>query len=259
MRKKIIRLFYFFTLVGENNPPEINYITRERISTNSVLKITDEPQGSRDVEVGGQELARRTCSGSIGEFMRSWKTAIRPWSEFFHGSQISLPPCLDGYVTRVKKNLTFFLGNYFAITTILLLCSILTSFWLLVSTIILCMLIYMIRSRTIKGPIKVGEEEIPPWILYAAAIFITLPLFIFAHVGYIIYCAIGASIMLILLHATFYGNEMEVKSDADVEAQAEMTESAQMAANEQLIMQGRPIIRVTEPKTRVRFNEDESM
>lgn len=40
------------------------------------------------------------------------------------------------------------------------LCSIITSFWLLVSTIILCMLIYMIRARTVKGPIKIGEEEV---------------------------------------------------------------------------------------------------
>uniref|UniRef100_A0A9J2PBG4 Prenylated Rab acceptor protein 1 n=1 Tax=Ascaris lumbricoides TaxID=6252 RepID=A0A9J2PBG4_ASCLU len=279
----------------------IEHMTQTSNSTTSAESIPaanapaseqqEEPQGSRDVEVGGQERARRTCASSFSEFVRSWKTAIRPWSEFFRGSNISLPPCLDGYVTRVKRNLVYFVGNYFAVTTVLLLCSIITSFWLLVSTIILCMLIYMIRARTVKGPIKIGEEEvnisdssalasfsqqangptvhiqqlslkktplIPSWILYAGAIFITLPLFIFAHVGYIIYCAVGASIVLILLHATFYTNEQENKSDEDIGAETEMTESAQMTESGRLPVHERPIVRIVETKTRVRFDEEES-
>uniref|UniRef100_A0A915BSB0 PRA1 family protein n=1 Tax=Parascaris univalens TaxID=6257 RepID=A0A915BSB0_PARUN len=247
----------------------IEHMTQTSNSTTSAESIPaanapapeqqEEPQGSRDVEVGGQERARRTCASSFSEFVRSWKTAIRPWSEFFRGSNISLPPCLDGYVTRLKRNLVYFVGNYFALTTVLLLCSIITSFWLLVSTIILCMLIYMIRARTVKGPIKIGEEEIPSWILYAGAIFITLPLFIFAHVGYIIYCAVGASIILILLHATFYMNGQENKSDEeDIGAETEMTESAQMTESGRLTIHERPTVRIVEPKTRVRFDEDES-
>lgn len=246
--------------------PTTNSLTsaESMTATSAPASEHQEPQGSRDVEVGGEELARRTCSGSIQQFMRSWKTAIRPWSQFFSVSQMSLPPCTDGYVSRLKKNLVHFVGNYFAIATILLLCSIITSFWLLVSSIILCILLFMIRARTMKGPIKVGDEEIPSWILYAGAIFITLPLFIFAHVGYIVYCAIGASIVLILLHATFYENESPKKNEINIESgQSEMTESAQVTAaaaaeTEQLTTTSdRPIIRVTDEqsKTRVHFDD----
>lgn len=164
------------------------------------------------IEVEGTEErpVTRGCSQGVGDFFRSWKTGIRPWSEFLRVSNFSCPPCTNGWVTRIKKNLTYFLANYFAITVVLALCSIITSFWLLISTIILGILIYIIRRATAKGPIIIGEEEIPSWILYAIAVFVTIPLFIFAHVGYIIYCAIGVSAIIIFVHALFYGNEPEI-------------------------------------------------
>ncbi|MCP9264390.1 hypothetical protein DINM_022457 [Dirofilaria immitis] len=167
----------------------------------------------------GDDCRDAQCSTNFRAFhdIQAWSKAVKPWSEFFRFSHFRCPSSINGYIIRVKKNFNQFMANYAVISVILMICGIITSFWLLLSSIILGILVYFIYTKTRNGPIKIGTEEIPIWILYVAAIFITLPLFIYAGVGYILYCAMGLSILLVLVHASFYSNEVFVLPEVNVE------------------------------------------
>ncbi|VDD89240.1 unnamed protein product [Enterobius vermicularis] len=101
-------------------------------------------------------------------------------------------------------NISYFLPNYVVVALLLSFGCIITSFWLLISAIIVALFFAYIHSKTANGPIVVGGEEIPSWILYAATIFAVIPLLILADVGYILYCAIGVSLLIDFIHALFF-------------------------------------------------------
>ncbi|KAL3997729.1 PRA1 family protein [Acanthocheilonema viteae] len=185
-------------------------------------------------EDAGEDFRDVQCATNLRAFhdIRAWCKAVKPWPEFFRFSQFRFPSTINGYVGSVKKNFSQFMANYAVISAILMICGIITSFWLLLSSILLGILVYLIYTKTKDGPIKVGTEEIPVWILYAAAIFITLPLFIYAEVGYILYCTMGISIILILIHASFYNTNSFVLPEVNVDKMTNVNDHSHVAAVE---------------------------
>ncbi|VIO95528.1 Uncharacterized protein BM_BM8029 [Brugia malayi] len=186
-------------------------------------------------EYTGEDSRDVQCATNFRAFhdIRAWSKAVKPWCEFFRLSQFGFSSNINGYITRMKKNFNQFMANYALISAILMICGIITSFWLLLSSILLGILVYFIYTKTKNGPIKIGTEEIPIWILYVAAIFITLPLFIYAEVGYILYCAIGISIILVLIHASFYNNEtITALPEVNVEVMTKVDDQPHVAAAE---------------------------
>ncbi|MFH4983793.1 hypothetical protein AB6A40_010502 [Gnathostoma spinigerum] len=175
-----------------------------RVSNNSseshleVATIDVERCGRSEHEEAEMIVAKYESTKSVvkkkspRECFTQWKSTIRPWiKEFFSLSDFACVSKPSSWLKRVKKNVVYFLPNYLFIALILVLCSILVSFWLLMSTVVLCLLLYAVRRITKKSPVMIGEEEIPPWMLYAIAVFISLPLFLFANFGHILYAAIG--------------------------------------------------------------------
>ncbi|EFO25845.2 hypothetical protein LOAG_02636 [Loa loa] len=191
-------------------------------------------------EDAGEDSRDVQCATNLRAFhdIRAWSKAVKPWSEFFRFSQFGFPSKFNGYITRLKKNFSHFMANYAVISAILMICGIITSFWLLISSILLGILVYTIYTKTRNGPIKIGTEEIPVWILYVAAIFITLPLFIYAEVGYILYCAMGISVLLVLIHASIHKNESLALPEINVEVMTKVDDHPHVGAAEITSYQG---------------------
>ncbi|CAG9529587.1 unnamed protein product [Cercopithifilaria johnstoni] len=202
----------------------------------------------------GEDSRDVQCATNLRAFhdVRAWSKAVKPWHKFFRFSQLALPTNINGYVARMKKNFSQFMANYAVITAILMICGIITSFWLLLSSILLGILVYFIYTKTRNGPIKIGTEEIPSWILYVMAIFITLPLFIYAGVGYILYCAMGISIILILIHASFYNTDLLVLPEVNMKVMTEVSDHQHVADIEITSNQG------ISPKRHVLFHDIEN-
>ncbi|VDN05602.1 unnamed protein product [Thelazia callipaeda] len=217
-----------------------------------------------------EEARDAQCATNFRAFddIRAWSKAVVPWSDFFRFSQFALPRCIHGYIKRVKKNLSRFLANYAVISVIVLLCCIITSFWLMVSCIVLGIFVYAIYRKTKYGPIRVGTEEIPTWILHIAAIFITLPLFIYAGVGYILYCAIGL-LCIQILHINVF-SEIRYLPEENIEIVTELNNQPRLENDKPRIGNDKPRLGTVEvlestsstnsfsPKTRVRFSDDSS-
>jgi hypothetical protein len=52
-------------------------------------------------------------------------------------------------------------------------------------------LLYTIRVRTLKGPVRLGGKEVPPIVLYAGCVLLAIPLLHLADAGAVIYWVIG--------------------------------------------------------------------
>ncbi|KAI6182074.1 PRA1 family protein [Aphelenchoides bicaudatus] len=129
-----------------------------------------------------------------------------PWSEFFNTKKFGLPK-LDVAFQRIQHNLGYFLSNYLCIGVVLLIYCVITSIVLLLSLLALGGLCYSIRQRTLRGPVVIGGQELPPLLLYTVALIITIPLFFLADASGVIGWVIGTSIFLIILHAALYSSE----------------------------------------------------
>jgi len=137
----------------------------------------------------------------------SRREGLRSWAEFVKSTKFRLPTGPNMLVRRMKYNLDYFLSNYLCVFVVLLIYCVLTSFVLLVTLAAIGGLIYFIRKRTLQGPIKLGDKEIPPIVLYIGAVLLAIPLLHLADAGNVIYWVIGSSVFCILLHASFYGSE----------------------------------------------------
>jgi len=159
-----------------------------------------------DVEGNGNASKTAFYAQGAASWLGQRRQSIRPWAEFFKSSKFGLPPVVSA-VSRIQHNLSYFFSNYLCIFAVLLIYCILTSFIMLLTLIALGGLIYTIRQRTLKGPVIVGNQELPPSLLYTLAIMVCIPLFALADVGQVMYWVIGSSILVIFLHAALYESE----------------------------------------------------
>lgn len=202
------------------------------------------------------EPQRKQVKQGFVELVNNWKDAIKPWSEFLSISSFSLPLPVKHTLKRIKENVSYFPANYVAIILLLSFCCIITSFWLLISTIIIAMTFAFIRSKTSKGPLVVGGEEIPSWFLYSAVMFAIIPLLILADVGYILYCAVGTSLILILIHAIFYSGPSIKNSEGQKETpEIVIHQPTKSAESEQLLQSSGDVESDTLQNPHVRFAE----
>jgi len=139
----------------------------------------------------------------------------KPWSEFFNTKKFGLPK-VDGIVQRVQYNLSYFLTNYLCIFVVLLIYCVVTSFVLLLALIALAGLFYSIRQKTLRGPVIIAGNELPPSLLYTLAIIVVIPLFYLADTSGIIGWISGTSLFLIVLHSVLYVSEEVPGSEFEV-------------------------------------------
>jgi hypothetical protein len=139
----------------------------------------------------------------------------RPWSEFFSTKKFGFPK-LDSAIQRIQNNLSHFLTNYLCIFVVLLVYCVVTSFVLLLALIALAGLCYSIRQRTLRGPVIIAGNELPPSLLYSLAIIVVIPLFYLADTSGVIGWVAGTSVFMIFLHAVLYGSEEVPGSEFEV-------------------------------------------
>lgn len=67
--------------------------------------------------------------------------------------------------------------------------------------------LYIIHLKNKNGTIKVLGKELGLAQLYSAAAILSIPLFLIAGAGSAVFWIIGASMVVIALHASFYSRE----------------------------------------------------
>lgn len=131
---------------------------------------------------------------------------IREWSEFFDTSHMMKVPTNTHHLARrLICNLSHFRGNYLCVALILIIYCILSSPFLLFAIVAYLSAIYFVTARTASGrAIKIANFRPNLQQQYYFLTLISIPLLWVAGAPSAVFWVIGASFVVVGLHASIY-------------------------------------------------------
>lgn len=143
------------------------------------------------------------------EWITKRRDTLKPWTEFISISKFKKPNGIGQAGGRLIKNIDYFQSNYLFVFVGLAIYCVLTSPYLLFALIAFIGACYILHLKNADGKLKFGNKEFNLAQLYSAAFICSIPLFIFAGATSALFWIIGASIVVICLHAIFYARDEE--------------------------------------------------
>jgi len=138
---------------------------------------------------------------TIKSFREARLSSLRPPSEFFDHNRISRPGDFNQAVSRISYNTRYFSGNYGLVIAVLAVYALITNPLLLIS---LGFLIggFTAINRWAPEPMHVGNQVVTQKSLYTGLFVIGLPLLWWSSPLGTFFWLVGASGVLILVHAS---------------------------------------------------------
>ncbi|KAF4567553.1 hypothetical protein EYR40_006554 [Pleurotus pulmonarius] len=139
---------------------------------------------------------------AVKSFRQTRLSTIRGPQEFFDVQRISRPADLNDATRRISYNTRYFSGNYGIVIAALAV------YALLSNTLLLLAIVFLVGgfaaiNKWAPEPMQVGDHVITQKSLYTGLFVIGIPLLIFASPMWTIFWLIGASAVLIVIHASF--------------------------------------------------------
>jgi len=145
------------------------------------------------------------ASPVVREWIQKRREEVRPWTTFVKTSnfnfELQSPP---KFTKRFYKNIDHFQSNYVFVFLILFLYCLITSPMLLIFMAISGGLCYYLSSKNTDRKIILGGREVSLAQQYGVVAVCSVPMFLFAGAGAVVFWVIGASFFVICLHASFY-------------------------------------------------------
>lgn len=140
----------------------------------------------------------------VGQYLLG--ITIQSWSEFLNTSRMMKAPSNTHQLTRrVLTNLTHFQGNYLCVSLVLVIYCILTSPLLLLALIAYVLALYLVTARSATGRhMRIFGFRPNLQQQYSFITFISLPLLWVAGAPSAVFWVIGASFVVVGLHASMY-------------------------------------------------------
>lgn len=188
-----------FTDLSLNN--QSNSANAERIKSNKLLQSI------------GSKLKRGSCLLAapklVGHYLLG--ITIQNWSEFLNLSKLTIAPCnRHQWTRRLLNNLSHFQGNYLCLSLILGLYCILTTPLLLLALVAYLVALYLVTARSANGRHLVLAGGFRPNLRqqYSFITLVTLPLLWVAGAPSAVFWVIGASFVVVGVHASMYSSEL---------------------------------------------------
>jgi len=144
---------------------------------------------------------------AVGAWWTSRRQNVRAWTVFLNSNKFHLPKTTSQVTERVIRNIDYFQSNYLFVFIILAVYCLLTSPLLLIVLAASFGACYIIKLKNVENQIRVCGRELNLAQQYAAVGLISIPLFLLAGAGSVIFWLIGASLVIILAHASCFGIE----------------------------------------------------
>jgi len=140
-------------------------------------------------------------AGALGTFREQRLSGLRPPTEFFDFHRLSRPADLNQATSRISYNTRYFSGNYGVVIMILAVYAVLSNPVLLIA---LGFLVggFAAINKLAPEPMQFGDTVITQKSLYTGLFVIGLPLLWWASPLGTFFWLVGASLVLILGHAT---------------------------------------------------------
>lgn len=172
---------------------------------------SEQARSSRLLNSIGNKLRRGsnylTAPTMVGSYLLG--ITIRNWSEFLDTSRMMKVPTNTNLLTkRLICNLSHFRGNYLCVAFILIIYCILSSPFLLFAIVAYILALYFVTARTASGrAFKIGNFRPNLQQQYYFLTLFSIPLLWVAGAPSAVFWVIGASFVVVGLHASIYSNE----------------------------------------------------
>ncbi|KAI3384927.1 hypothetical protein SNEBB_000116 [Seison nebaliae] len=139
---------------------------------------------------------------------------VRPWiTEFFVPTKFSKPSSMKDVSKRVLSNLDHFQSNYIFVSILLFLYCIITSPGILFVIIAVIGGCYAVNQRNKKRQLAIGGRQINVKHQQMIVGLIAIPFLLMVGVGSAFFWVVGASFVVVMLHAIFYQKYEPISSD----------------------------------------------
>jgi len=172
----------------------------------------EEEEGTKE----GGKMSLSLAQPQIREWLSKRRANLRPVGTFFNTANFQVPPSAGRLSKRVVKNLEFFQSNYVCVFIILVL-------YCLISSPLLLFVIagaggaaYYATAKNEGRKIAVAGHEVTLAQQYAAIAVTSIPFFLLAGAGGVVFWVLGASMFFISVHAAFYNYDaLDVPEDQE--------------------------------------------
>merc|ERR1711892_178975 len=150
------------------------------------------------------------------EWVGKRRANLRPIATFFNTTNFKVPPSAGGLSKRLVKNLDFFQSNYVLVFFVLVLYCLISSPLLLIVIAATGGACYFAAARDKQKKIAIGGHEVSLAQQYGAISVCSIPFYLLAGAGAVVFWVLGASLFFITGHAAFYNYDaLDVPEDQE--------------------------------------------
>merc|ERR1711872_866396 len=169
-----------------------------------------------EVKESGSGMSLSVAQPLVREWLAKMRANLRPVGTFFNTANFQVPPSAGRLSKRLIKNVDYFQSNYVLVFLVLVL-------YCLISFPLLLIVIagaggaaYFASVKNETRKIAIAGHEVTLAQQYAAIATASIPFFLLAGAGGIVFWVLGASLFFITAHAAFYKYDaLEVPEDQE--------------------------------------------
>merc|ERR1712032_727221 len=172
-------------------------------------------EGEEEKQVSGSGMSLSVAQPLVREWLAKRRANLRPVGTFFNTANFQVPPSAGRLSKRLVKNVDYFQSNYVLVFLILVLyCLISSPLLIVIAGAGGAAYFASIKNETRK--IAIAGHEVTLAQQYAAIATASIPFFLLAGAGGIVFWVLGASLFFITAHAAFYNYDaLEVPEDQE--------------------------------------------
>merc|ERR1711981_28574 len=152
----------------------------------------------------------------VKEWFAKKRANIRPLGTFFNTAHFQVPPSAGRLTKRLYKNIEYFQSNYMLVFLVLVVYCLITSPLLLIVIAAAGGLSYFASTKNNDRKLAIAGKEVSLAQQYGLIALCSIPFFLWAGAGGIVFWVLGASMFFITAHAAFYNYDaLDVPEDQE--------------------------------------------
>jgi len=153
---------------------------------------------------------------ALKEWFGKRRANIRPLGQFFNTSNFQVPPSAGRLTKRLYKNVEYFQSNYVMVFIVLVLYCLISSPLLLIVIAATGGACYIAGLKNADRKLSIAGHEVSLAQQYALIGVCSIPFFLIAGAGGVVFWVLGASLFFITGHAAFYNYDaLDVAEDQE--------------------------------------------
>jgi len=179
---------------------------------------SQEGSSSKSSLLGGMSLPVpvNLSQPAVKEWFGKRRANIRPLGQFFNTHNFQVPPSAGRLTKRLYKNVEYFQSNYVMVFIVLVLYCLISSPLLLIVIAATGGACYIAGLKNAERKLSIAGHEVSLAQQYGLIGVCSIPFFLIAGAGGVVFWVLGASLFFITGHAAFYNYDaLDVAEDQE--------------------------------------------